>query len=162
MPAIETTFEAEKTQEVVTQTGLDLITALNENGRASMRELAGEMGVALGTVSSHLKQLESSGVIRGYLPDVDPEKVGLRISVIIHVRMAKGKFMEVQDSISKHPRVYGIYDITGEWDSLVLARFADREELDQFIKTTLSQKYIERTNTSVVLNTVKQEPRVII
>ena len=70
--------------------------------------------------------------------------------------------MEVQASIAKHPRVYAVYDITGEWDSLVLARFKDREEMDQFIKTVLSQKNIERTSTSLVLNNVKEEPRVML
>ena len=70
--------------------------------------------------------------------------------------------MEVQASIAKHPRVYAVYDITGEWDSLVLARFKDREEMDQFIKTVLSQRNIERTSTSLVLNNVKEEPRVIV
>ena len=70
--------------------------------------------------------------------------------------------MEVQASIAKHSRVYAVYDITGEWDSLVLARFKDREEMDQFIKTVLSQKNIERTSTSLVLNNVKEEPRVML
>jgi len=34
--------------------------------------------------------------------------------------------------------------------------------MDNFIKTTLSQEYIERTSTSLVLNTVKEEPRIIL
>ena len=70
--------------------------------------------------------------------------------------------MEVQATIAKNDRVYAVYDITGEWDSLVLARFKDREEMDEFIKTILSQKNIERTSTSLVLNNVKEELRVII
>jgi DNA-binding Lrp family transcriptional regulator len=70
--------------------------------------------------------------------------------------------MDLQDSIAKHPQVFGVYDMTGEWDSLILARFKNRHEMDFFIKTTLSQKHIERSNTSLVLNTVKEEPRVIL
>ena len=81
---------------------------------------------------------------------------------MVHLRITKGKIMEVQATIAKHDRVYAVYDITGEWDSLVLARFKDREEMDEFIKTILSQKNIERTSTSLVLNNVKEELRVII
>ena len=140
----------------------ELLRGLNKNGKASQRELAGLTGLALGTVSNHLKSLEKKNIIRGYLPDINPEKVGFTLTSTINLRIAKGKIMEVQASIAKHPRVYAVYDITGEWDSLVLARFKDREEMDQFIKTILSQKYIERTSTSLVLNNVKEEPRVML
>ena len=140
----------------------ELLRGLNKNGKASQRELAGLTGLALGTVSNHLKSLEKKNIIRGYLPDINPEKVGFTLTSTINLRIAKGKIMEVQASIAKHPRVYAVYDITGEWDSLVLARFKNREEMDQFIKTVLSQKNIERTSTSLVLNNVKEEPRVML
>ena len=140
----------------------ELLRCLNKNGKASQRELAGLTGLALGTVSNHLKSLEKKNIIRGYLPDINPESVGFTLTSTINLRIAKGKIMEVQASIAKHPRVYAVYDITGEWDSLVLARFKDREEMDQFIKTVLSQKNIERTSTSLVLNNVKEEPRVML
>ncbi len=140
----------------------ELLKHLSKNGKASQRELAEVTGLALGTVSNHLKVLEKNKIIKGYSANIDPEKVGFTLSATIHLRITKGKIMDVQASIAKHPRVYIVYDITGEWDSLVLARFKNREEMDEFIKTTLSQKNIERTSTSLVLNNVKEEMRVII
>ena len=140
----------------------ELLKYLSKNGKASQRELAEVTGLALGTVSNHLKVLENGKIIKGYSANIDPEKVGFTLSATIHLRITKGKIMDVQASIAKHPRVYIVYDITGEWDSLVLARFKNREEMDEFIKTTLSQKNIERTSTSLVLNNVKEEMRVII
>ena len=140
----------------------ELLRCLNKNGRASQRELAATTGVALGTVNSHIKNLEKEKIIKGYYAHIDPEKIGFTLTAIINLRIAKGKIMDLQATIAKHPRVFGVYDVTGEWDSLVLARFKNREEMDSFIKTTLSQKNIERTSTSLVLNTVKEEPRVLI
>ena len=147
---------------MLNKTDSALVTALNDDGRASQRELASSTKVALGTVSNHLKKLESEKVIRGYLPDIDAEKVGFTLTAVMHVRISKGHIMEVQSSIAEHSRVFGVYDVTGEWDSMVLARFTNREEMDSFIKTALSQKNIERTNTSLVLNTVKEESRIIL
>jgi len=147
---------------MLNKTDSALITALNEDGRASQRELASSTKVALGTVSNHLKKLESEKIIRGYIPDIDPEKVGFTLTAVMHVRISKGHIMEVQSSIAEHPRVFGVYDVTGEWDSMILARFTNREEMDSFIKTALSQKNVERTNTSLVLNTVKEESRIIL
>ncbi|MDP6098795.1 MAG: winged helix-turn-helix transcriptional regulator, partial [Candidatus Thalassarchaeaceae archaeon] len=43
-----------------------LISALQEDGRLSMRALADLVGVALGTVSNRLGKLEENGVITGY------------------------------------------------------------------------------------------------
>jgi len=140
----------------------ELLAQLSKNGKASQRELAKETGVALGTVNTHIKQLENKKIIRGYLADIDPEKVGFNLTAIINLRIKKGTLMDVQASIANHSRVFGVYDVTGEWDSLILARFKNREEMDKFIKTTLSQEYIERTSTSLVLNTVKEEPRIIL
>ena len=139
-----------------------LLAALNADGRASQRELAAATGVALGTVSNRLRRLHETGVLRGFLPDIDAEQAGFTLTAIMQLRIAKGQIIAVQASVAEHPRVFGVYDVTGEWDSLVLARFRDRAEMDAFIKSTLSQLHIERTNTSLVLNTVKQEPRVVI
>ena len=140
----------------------ELLKLLSKNGKASQRELAAATGFALGTVSNRIKALEKNKIIKGYAADIDSEKVGFTLNAMVHLRIKKGKIMEVQATIAKHDRVYAVYDITGEWDSLVLARFKDREEMDGFIKTILSQKNIERTSTSLVLNNVKEELRVII
>ena len=140
----------------------ELLAQVSKNGKASQRELAKETGMALGTVNSHVKQLEKNKIIKGYLAEIDPEKVGFNLTAIINLRIKKGTLMDVQASIANHSRVFGVYDVTGEWDSLILARFKDRVEMDKFIKSTLSQEYIERTSTSLVLNTVKEEPRIML
>tara|TARA_B110000438_G_scaffold43912_1_gene43914 strand:+ start:210 stop:656 length:447 start_codon:yes stop_codon:yes gene_type:complete len=141
---------------------IELLRCLNKNGKASQRELAASTGTALGTVNSHIKNLEKEKIIRGYYAEINPEKVGYNLTAIINLRISKGKIMDLQDSVAKHPQVFGVYDVTGEWDSLILARFKDRQEMDSFIKTTLSQKNVERSSTSLVLNTVKEEPRIIL
>ncbi len=140
----------------------ELLKHLSKNGKASQRELSDLTGFALGTISNHMKELEKKKIIKGYYADIDAEKAGFTLTATINLRITKGKIMDVQSSIAKHPRVFAVYDITGEWDSLVLARFKNREEMDEFIKNTLSQKNIERTSTSLVLNNVKEEMRVII
>jgi len=53
-----------------------------------------------------------------------------------------------------------VLDVTGDWDSVVIGCFRDRQDLNQFIKKVLSIKYIDRTVTQLVLNVVKNDPRV--
>ena len=47
--------------------------------------------------------------------------------------------------------------VTGDVDAIVVAKFRSREELSKFTKELLSLPYVERTNTHVVLNTVKED-----
>ncbi len=141
---------------------LRIIRALNQDARKSYREIARELDLALSTVSNHVKQLEDAGFVKGYVPVMDPGKLGFDLVVIVGVKIAHGKLLEVQQRIAKSPRVFGVYDVTGEWDSMLLARFRDREDLNAFIKEILSVPHVERTTTHLVLNTVKEEKRVLL
>ena len=133
-----------------------ILTVLLADARTSMRSIAEEVGVALGTVSNRVKRMEEMGVIHGYGVHIDAEKVGWTMTVLCGLRIEKGHLMEVQRRIADDSRVFGIYDVTGEFDSMVLARVRDRAHLDDLSKTVLSSEGIIRTVTHVVLNTVKQ------
>ena len=133
-----------------------ILAALSADARTSMRSIADTVGVALGTVSNRVKRLEELGVINGYAVQMDPAKVGWTMPVLSGLRIEKGRLMELQRKIAEDPRVFGVYDVTGEFDSMVLARVRDRDDLDDFSKTTMSSDGIERTVTHVVLNTVKE------
>jgi len=79
------------------------------------------------------------------------------MSVVVGLRIVKGELLPVQRLIANDHRVFGVYDVTGEMDSLVFARVSDRDDLDDFTKTVLSTEGVERSTTMVVLNTVKEQ-----
>ena len=133
-----------------------ILAVLLADARTSMRSIAEEVGVALGTVSNRVKRMEEMGVIHGYGVHIDAEKVGWTMTVLCGLRIEKGQLMEVQRKIAEDSRVFGIYDVTGEFDTMVLARVRNRAHLDDLSKTVLSSEGIIRTVTHVVLNTVKQ------
>ncbi len=143
--------------------GLDvaLLDALNADARLSRRDLARRLGVSLSTVSARLRRLEETGVVRGYAPIVDAAALGLDLTVMVGLRIQRGRLLQTQERIAKDPHVFGVFDSTGEWDSLVLARFLDRRELDRFIKNLLDTPGVERTHTNLILNIVKDERRVL-
>jgi DNA-binding Lrp family transcriptional regulator len=57
--------------------------------------------------------------------------------------------------------VCGVYDVTGLTDAIVVAKFKKREDLSQFTKHLLTLPFVERTNTHVVLTTVKEDFRLV-
>lgn len=139
-----------------------IIRAMNQNARKSLREIAKEVGTSATAIVNKVKKLESAGVIKGYIPLVSAEHFGLELTAIIALRISKGKLLETQEKISQDRRVTAVYDITGEWDSLVIGRFRSRDDLNDFIKGILSLPYVDRTVTHIVLNVVKEEKRVLI
>ncbi|GIR80719.1 MAG: AsnC family transcriptional regulator [Euryarchaeota archaeon] len=140
------------------RTDRDIIRSLERDARMSLRSVAEEIGVSLGTVSNRLKRLEDTGVIKGYRVEIDPDKVGWGLTVVVGLRIEKGRLLELQRVIAKDSRVLGVYDVTGEFDSMILARAKDRSDLDDLSKTVLSMDGIMRSVTHFVLNTVKERP----
>ena len=138
----------------------EIIRALNRNARKSFREIAKELGTSVTAVINRIKKFEESGVIKGYIPVVDIEHFGFFLIAIVALRISKGKLLEAQNKIAEDSRVMAVYDITGEWDSVLLGYFKDRHDLNDFIKGLLSQKHVDRTITHIVLNVVKEERRV--
>ena len=138
-----------------------LLRELLKDSRRSQRELAKAIGVSTATVINHITRLESAGVVKNYTVTVDWERLGYELTVITEITVSRGKLLDVQKAISKLPYVCGVYDITGEIDSIVVAKFKNRQELSEFPKALLSMENIERTNTHIVLNTVKEDFRMI-
>ncbi len=133
-----------------------ILRELAHNSRQSLRKLAKKIGVSVNTVSARIKELEKRGVIKKYTIVVDYEKLGFDLTAIIEVSILKGKLMKVEKDIARLPGVCAVYDVTGLTDAMVIARVKNRRELNKLVKTILSMEYVDRTNTHVVLNTVKE------
>ena len=138
------------------KTDMAIIDALCKDARLSQRQLANVVGVAQGTITNRIKRLESEGVITVYTLNLDPSSLGWEMTVMAGLCIEKGRIMDVQQKISADNRVFAVYDVTGDWDSMVLARVKDREDLDNLTKTVFTADGITRSYTHVVLNTVKE------
>ena len=142
-------------------TDRDLLAALLEDARISQRGLAKRVGVAQGTITNRLRRLEGMGVIKGYTVLLDAESIGWTMTVITGLTIQKGSMIDVQQQIAADPRVFAVYDVTGDYDSMVLARVRGRKDLDDLTKTVFTLQGVQRSFTQVVLNTVKEEGRVV-
>ncbi|HDI52602.1 MAG TPA: Lrp/AsnC family transcriptional regulator [Candidatus Bathyarchaeota archaeon] len=138
-----------------------LLRELLIDSKRSYRELARSIGVSTATVINRVQRLESSGVIRGYTVIIDHERLGFELTVITEITVSKGRLIEVEEEVSKLPNVCAVYDVTGLTDAMVVAKFRSRRELSKFTKGLLAMPYVERTNTHVVLTTVKEDFRML-
>ena len=144
-------------ENLLDDTDRSIINVLEADARTSLRKISEIVGVSLGTVSNRVKRLERSGVIQGYSVILDHEKTGWELNVVIGLRIEKGRLIEIQEEIAKDLRVYGVYDVTGDFDSMIIARAKDRKDLDDLSKNVLSVDGVVRSVTHLVLNTVKEK-----
>jgi len=136
---------------------VEILKKLSIDGRISLRQLAKDLGnKSPVTIKNHVENLEENGIIIDYGAKINYEKLGYEIMAIIEVTISKGKMFEVEENIAENPNVFGVYDITGTYDALILARFKTREELSKMIKEIHKSPNVERTNTHFVLNVIKE------
>jgi len=143
------------------QTGVKILEALMLDARLSSRQIAKRCGVSIGTVLSRIKKMEKEGIITGYSAVLDQEKLGYELTVVCEVTVSKGRLLEMENEIARLPNVCCVYDVTGLIDALVVAKFKSREELSKFTKRLLALPFVERTNTHVVLTTIKEDFRLL-
>jgi DNA-binding Lrp family transcriptional regulator len=129
------------------------------DSRRSFRHLASDIGVSTTTVAGRVSKMESSKLIRGYGAILDFEGLGYEITAVTEILVSKGRLLEMEKEIAKLPGVCAVYDVTGEIDGIVVAKFRTREELSRFTKGLLSMPFVDRANTHVVLTTVKEDFR---
>jgi len=142
------------------ETDVEILKALTLDARLSSRQIAKQCGVSIGTVLSRIKRMENEGIIRGYSALLDHEKLGYELTVVSEITVSKGRLLEVENEIARLPNVCCVYDVTGLIDAVIIAKFKNREELGKFTKRLLAIPFVERTNTHVVLTTIKEDFRI--
>jgi len=139
------------------ETDRKIINVLLENSRLSYRQISKRISVSVATVMNRVNKLEEQGIIQKYTTKINYEKIGFDVEVLIEIRISKGKLFEVEKKIASHNNVFAIYDVTGASDAIILARFKNRRIMDNFLKKIQSYDFVERTETKLILNTIKED-----
>jgi DNA-binding Lrp family transcriptional regulator len=136
-----------------------IIGLLINDARIPAQVIANKTDKHLTTITRRLKSLEDEGIIKGYTAVVDYEVLGLELTIITNLQLSKGKLFETEKEIAELPGVCGVYDVTGKIDAIVIAKFKNRKEVSEFAKKLLAMPYVDRTETHVVLNVIKEDFR---
>ncbi|WP_418285678.1 HTH-type transcriptional regulator Lrp [Halorubrum sp. DTA46] len=133
-----------------------LVNSLLSNGRASLRSLGDELDVSVTTVSNHLRDLEDEGVIRGYTPIVDYDKLGYDVTAVLQLKVEGSALPDVTEKLRQEKQMVSVYEVTGDYDVIAIGKFTDTDGMNDQIKAILTDADIRESNTSVVLNAVTE------
>jgi len=146
--------------ENVNDIDLQIIKLLQEDGRLSFNKIARKLGISVGTAFNHVKNLEKKGILKDYTVIVDSAKLGYSLTALMLIQTEGSYLAHVENEIAKTANAVAVYDITGDYDAAVIAKFKDRASLNAYVKNLLALPHIKRTVTSVALNVIKEDLRV--
>ncbi|MFW5965630.1 MAG: HTH-type transcriptional regulator Lrp [Halodesulfurarchaeum sp.] len=130
----------------------ELINELLEDGRASLRSVGESLGVSVTTVSNHLRDLETAGTIKGFVPVIDYDTLGYDVTAILQLKVEGEALPEITKRMQSMDRMITVYEVTGEFDIIAVGKFEDTDAMDDAIKQLLVEPAIKESNTSVVLS----------
>ncbi len=138
---------------------LRILRILLRDGRASAREMGAALRVSTSTVTARMARMRELKILKEFAAVVDYQSLGYELTVVTEIIVSKGKLLEMEREIAKLPGVCAVYDVTGEIDAIVVAKCRSRDELSRYTKGLLTMPFVERSNSHVVLTTVKEDFR---
>jgi DNA-binding Lrp family transcriptional regulator len=130
--------------------GLDerLLEALRKNSRESFVELASRLGTSEGTVRARLKRLTESGAIRAFTIRTSTKNVKAMIDVKVDTNVDTS---DISRRISKIHGVEGVWEVSGDWDIVVIVETMSTSELNEVIERIRKVPRARSTQTRLIL-----------
>jgi DNA-binding Lrp family transcriptional regulator len=135
-----------------------ILALLQEDGRLTVTELAGKVGLSVSPCHRRLRDLERTGVIRGYRAVVDPAAVGLTFEALVFVTMRqedRDTLLGFERAVAAVPNVIQAQRLFGDPDYLLRIVTADLtayQQLEDDVLATLPG--VQRLNSTLVMKRI--------
>ena len=138
---------------------IKILAALQRDSSLTNVELARRVHLSPSPCLARVKALEKAGVIRRYVALVDPEAVGLGVSVFISISLREqntAALAEFERRIEACDEVMECYLMTGDADYLLRVVVPDIRALERFVLDRLSPiPGVEKIRSSFTLKQVR-------
>jgi DNA-binding Lrp family transcriptional regulator len=128
-----------------------LVALLQEDARASVAELARQLGVARTTVIARIARLERSQVIAGYGVRLGQDVLDASIEAYVGIIIAPKYGPAVHKRLGRMPEVQQLCAVSGEFDYVAWLRADSPERLNDLLDQIGALEGVERTTTSIIL-----------
>lgn len=137
-----------------------ILTALAEDGRMSITDLAARIGLSKSPTQARLRRLEKSGTIMGYRALLDPITLGLDHVAFVEVRLSDTRDAALRAfnaAVQSVPEIEQAHMIAGNFDYLLKVRTRDMAQYRAFLGDVVSTlPHVAATSTFVAMEAVKE------
>jgi len=138
----------------------EILRMLQDNSRVAFKRIAEKVGVSEATIFVRVKNLKKKGVIKRFTVIVSPELLGKSLTAFVLINSEPKKLESVLETLSGMDDVYEVYDVTGAYYVIAKIRTENRESLAKIIDRIGMIDGVTRTETAIVLKSVKEETRI--
>ena len=122
------------------------------NDRISVKQMSDELGVSCVTIDSHIKKMESSGVITGYPVTLGAEEFRHNVSGWILINVSANEEEDIISQMIVMPKISRLYTTNGRWDLAAEIQTPTLEAFDVAISRLRQIPGIRETDTSLLLS----------
>lgn len=149
-------------QLVMDERDIRLLKAISDLETGSPERLHEETDIPVSTIHYRLNNLRDAGVIENDLYDLDLEKVGLDVTVLVEILADyTGSHHDFEEKILGVEGVTQAYFTMGETDFIVVAHLAGREMVERLITDFETIEEVQRTNSTFVVSTLRDSHRAL-
>jgi len=147
------------TEAELTASDLRILRVLQADGRIANVDLAEQVGLSPSPCLRRTKQLEASGVIRGYVALLNRKMLGFGVEAFVQVSLDRHQDRldrAFREAILAREEIVGCYVMTGERDYLLQVLVRDLEAYGQFtMGVLLKMPGVKDVKSSLALEVVK-------
>jgi Lrp/AsnC family transcriptional regulator, leucine-responsive regulatory protein len=127
--------------------------------RQSAQTIGGDIGLSAAAVQRRIKRMRETGVITAEIAQVNPDAVGLPVTVVVHVDIERETLPHIdafKAAMRARPEVQQCWYTTGLTDFILVVRVASMTGYEQFTRDALvSHDNVAKFTSYVVLGEVK-------
>jgi Lrp/AsnC family leucine-responsive transcriptional regulator len=143
-----------------------LLVLLQQDGRASISQLAREVHLTVTPTLERVRRLESSGYIEGYFARLSARRLGLGLLAYVEVsldRTTPDAFERFKQVMLAHDEVMECHMVAGGFDYLLKVRVTDMDSYRRFLGDRIaSARGVQQTHTYFVMEEVKSTHRIVV
>lgn len=136
------------------RTDFDILTALQNDGRLSNKELAAAVGLSPSSCLERVRALREAGVLRGFHADVDPDALGVAVQAMIAIRLgvhSRETYEAFRAHLASRPEVVAFFYVSGRDDFLLHVAVRDTRHLRELMVDQItSRSEVSHVETSLI------------
>ncbi|MGR3806610.1 Lrp/AsnC family transcriptional regulator [Pasteurella testudinis] len=143
-----------------------ILNLLQSDATLPLKTVAEQVGSSVATCQRRIQQLQQQGVITKQVALVNPAAVGRSLSVFVTVVMEKQN-TALQDaflrSMKQEPDVMSCYEISGDYDYMLLVHARDMADYHHFTRRALTaENNVRDFKSQFVMNFNKVETKIML
>lgn len=130
-----------------------LLALLQRDARASISDLARALDVSRTTVQNRLQRLQDNGIIKGFTVELGTDYLTNLVSAHVSIKVRQKLTARTNIELRQRPQIVALYAISGEYDLIAIVQAQSTEQLSHLLDDIGNLEGVERTTSSVILET---------